>query len=223
MPWQNLQEDIAEEFGITALSRDDRAHLCVGWRPLPMSYWDKKDVETSDQWASERRAEPARRAMAKSQHGARRRYNYKSVAVPVRGTCDGCGELYERPSSAGKPARFCSKRCAQRVWKFENRERARELNRASRLRAKARRPPAPPKPKCLLRCGYCQRKFARRNGGRVPRFCGDSCRNGALRRKRLGAPTSMIVARKCPHCEAAFSTPNYSKVFCSRRCKDGSR
>ena len=61
------------------------------------------------------------------------------VAKVCESLCPGCGELFSFITRGGARKKFCGRRCASRVWDFENIERRRQQWRAHEQRRPKRK------------------------------------------------------------------------------------
>lgn len=207
MSWLDLEQDIAEEFGSTRLSRIDSERAGVVIRRGPgtsLAAIERSDERLSKKWAAERNAPRPARAKAKPRV-------FVSAAAPSSGTCEWCGELWDRETSL--PARFCSEDCRRRHWRHLNAQKHRDQVRRSHAKCGAQRRAA--RVASWVTCGHCKGQFHPGPIGQIPKFCSVLCRGRAYdSRPKPAAPT-----RQCAVCSTEFAATMPHARFCSSRCR----
>jgi hypothetical protein len=214
--WLDLESDIAEEFGEIecALSWRERKDLTVGI-PLSLGHLDRQDQANSKRWAEER--------LGVEQERARRPVREKrslrgTMCTPCAGLCGWCGELFERPKTPGRGAKFCSVECGSKSWKYEHRELTNGYRRKSEKIRRAR--VSAQRVSVVFTCQLCHGQFHRNCYGRPPVYCSVNCRNSASRLRRGIVPKWHPKTHQCELCSVMFDSKNPGARFCSRRCKD---
>lgn len=117
-------------------------------------------------------------------------------------TCAECGATFTQ-EHLGRPRRYCSDKCKQRVG-----------NRAQNRR----RLPAPKA--CERNCKYCSNRFAPKRRDQV--YCSSRCMTYASQlRRRQGEPARQGAdfERQCVECGSAFTARKANAKWCSQICR----
>ena len=226
MTWQNLAEDILSEFAEhrSRLEWEDLQEMQRG-KPLTLDQLENlREVRTRASRASNDQRLGSNDTCRECRTEFRVSYSnqifcnpeccrraHRPGPTPTHGVCEWCGEYYQRPTSDGRPARFCSSICKNRHWNHHNRhsrpsswqtwnERQSEERRARRESARNV-------------CEICGTVYQPR---RKSRFCGQKCNSIAFHQKEKAERLRRKLEsnRKCAICSKDIGQRLASAKLC---------
>lgn len=202
MAWEDLEEDIAEEFS------DNRR---LGWEETGFRFFRRAVSRYLSPKSTRERCDEAnaRRRAARETAATLEFYSGKRLTRCAGPRC--CNLLPIRAYGGGPRQRFCSYRCRKSVTWARLKRAQRARRNAHALLSGAR----------IIHCTAsecCNFLPIVRKLGQPRKFCSKECRDRAQsQRRRRSAPIERTCA--APGCSNRFKTANIRKETCSNACR----